>query len=393
MKTSRTSLRFLLPLFTAARLVITTSYRMVYPLLPAFRDGLGVSLELMSQAIAGRSLASALGPFIASLADSRGRKTGMLFGLGLFIAGTAVVVFWPTFPGFVLAMLLTGLGKFAFDPAMQAYLGDRVPYGRRGFALTLTELAWSGSFVVGIPLMGWVIARQSWLAPFPLLGLLTLLFLIVLARILPRDEKEEAQARPRFAASLRIVFTSRAALMGLAFTLLASAANESVNLVFGVWMEASFGLKLTALGAAAAVIGLAEIGGEGMVAGFADRLGKRRAVLIGLVLNSLAAVLLPLLGSSLSGAVFGLFVFYSTFEFAYVSSIPLMTEVLPQARATLMAVNITSASLGRASASLLAPVLYAFGFTFNAWGALFFNLLAFAALSRVRLVADGDRLP
>lgn len=388
MKSSRTSLRILLPLFTTARLVITTAFRMVYPLLPAFRDGLGVSLESISRALAGRSLAAALGPFVASLADSRGRKTGMLVGLALFVTGAATVVFWPTFPGFVLALILSGLGKYAFDPAMQAYIGDRVPYQRRGFTLTLTELAWSGSFVFGIPFVGWLIARNDWLAPFPLFILLGLVFILLFTLLLPKDEPEQAAARSNFATNLKTVFASQAALLGLTFTLFSSAANESINLVFGVWMEASFGLQLTALGFAAAVIGIAEIGGEGLVAAFADRWGKRRAVLIGLALNSLAALLMPVLGVTLYGAVFGLFLLYITFEFAFVSSIPLMTEILPTARATLMALNITSASLGRAGASLIAPSLFALSFSWNAAATIFLNILAMLALSRLHIAAE-----
>jgi len=363
---------------------------MVYPLLPAFRDGLGVSLEAISRAVAARSLAAAASPFIASLADSRGRKTGMLTGLGLFIFGASIVFFWPTFPGFVLALIFTGLGKYVFDPAMQAYLGDRVPYERRGLALTLTELAWSGSFVLGIPLMTWLIARNGWLAPFPFLAGMTLVFALIFYYMLPRDDLEDAKARQSLAANLRNVFQSKVALLGLSFTLLASAANESINLVFGVWIEASFGLRLGALGAAAAVIGIAEIGGEGLVATLADRLGKRRSIIIGLLLNSLAAFLLPTLGQSEIGAFAGLFLFYITFEFAFVSSIPLMTEIMPKARATLMALNITSASLGRALASLLAPMLYAFGFSLNTMSTVLFNLLAILALSQVHLRAESD---
>lgn len=389
MRASRHSLRILLPLFTAARLVITTAFRMVYPLLPAFRDGLGVSLEAISQALAGRSLAAAAGPFVASLADSRGRKTGMLIGLALFVFGAGIVLFWPTFSGFVLALIFTGLGKFAFDPAMQAYIGDRVPYSRRGLTLTLTELAWSGSFVLGIPVMSWLIARNSWLAPFPFLGLLTILFILLFAILLPKDEAEEAKKRPSLLANFRNVIASKTAVLGLSFTLFAAAANESVNLVFGVWMEASFSLRLSALGATAAVIGFAEIGGEGMVAGLVDRIGKRRAVFIGLTLNSLASLILPLVGRSQTGALIGLFLFYITFEFAFVSSIPLMTEILPKARATVMALNIAFASIGRALASLLAPLLYTFGFGFNTFVAVAFNLAAIAALSQVRVNSDN----
>src|SRR3990172_7933893 len=110
-------------LFTFIRMVFSTAYRMVYPFLPAFRDGLQVPLDTLTRAIGSRSLVAAfLGPLFASLGDSRGRKTGMLVGMGIFVLGTAVVVFWPTFPGFILALILTLVVKVTFDPTIQAYL-------------------------------------------------------------------------------------------------------------------------------------------------------------------------------------------------------------------------------------------------------------------------------
>ena len=80
--------------------------------------------------------------------------------------------------------------------------------------------------------------------------------------------------------------------MGVAFTI----ANEVVNLVFGVWMESSFGFKLTALGLVAVAIGLAEFCGELLVGGVVDRLGKVRAVALGLLANCVRLWLWLLLG-------------------------------------------------------------------------------------------------
>jgi predicted MFS family arabinose efflux permease len=166
--------------------------------------------------------------------------------------------------------------------------------------------------------------------------------------------------------------------------LFSSAANETVNLLFGVWLEDAFGLQIAALGAASAVIGLSELGGEGLVAAFVDRLGKPRAVALGLAVNSLGALALPLVGRSEAGALAGLFFFYISFEFTIVSSIPLMTEILPSARATVLALNVSGLSLGRALGALAGPQLYALGFGAVAAGAVAFNLLALLALWRMK---------
>jgi len=307
----------------------------------------------------------------------------MLFGVGLFTLGAALVVFWPTFWVLAVALSLATLGKYIFDPAMQAYLSDRISYQRRGLAIAVTEFGWSLAFILGVPLMGFLIARRGWMAPFPLLALLGALTFVGIVLMLPKDGKPRADRSPLW-ANFRSVLTYVPALAGLAVGLFASTANEVVNLIFGVWLEDSFGLKIAALGAASAIIGLSELGGEGLVAAFVDRLGKPRAVAIGLLANSLAALSLPFLGRTEAGALTGLFFFYISFEFTLVSCIPLMTEVLPGARATLMSFNVAALSLGRALGAPLAPLLYGFGFLAVAAGAVGFNLLALLALRKLQ---------
>ncbi len=65
--------------------------------------------------------------------------------------------------------------------------------------------------------------------------------------------------------------------------------NTVFTLVFGVWMEESYGLKITALGLAAAVMGFSELGGEGLAAWLSDRIGKERSAAAGLAANLLSA--------------------------------------------------------------------------------------------------------
>ena len=114
-------------------------HRMVYPFLAVFGRGLGVDLPALSIALTTRSAVGVFSPLLASVADTRGRRTGMLLGVLLFIIGTGIDVFWPTYPSFFLALIVTLLAKHIFDPSMQAYLGDQVPYERRGRVIGLTE--------------------------------------------------------------------------------------------------------------------------------------------------------------------------------------------------------------------------------------------------------------
>lgn len=375
-------LRYQLTLFTIIRTVINTMYRLVYPFLGVFARGLGVDIADLSLALTARSIIGTFGPFAATIADQRGRKFGMLLGLGIFTAGVSVVVFWPTFPGLAIALILSTMGKFIFDPVMQAYIGDRVPYERRGLAIAITEFGWSLAFIVGIPLMGFVISRSGWMAPFSLLALLGALMLVMLLFILPRDDHRPNPDSTVF-SNIRLVLASVPTLAGISIGLWASASNEVVNLIFGVWLEDAFALQIAALAGASAVIGFSELAGEGLVAVFVDKLGKPRAVAMGLVANCGAALLLPLIGRTPADALVGLFIFYITFEFTLVSIVPMMTEALPEARATVMAFNVSAFSLGRAIGAPLAPFLYQYGFAVTALGAVVLNIFALLALRRM----------
>jgi predicted MFS family arabinose efflux permease len=357
---------------------------MVYPFLGTFAGGMGISLQTASLPLTGRSLAGALGLLLAPVADRYGRKTGMLLGLGLFTIGVGVVAVYPSFFTFFLALVLANLGNQVFLPAVQAYLGDRIAYRRRGAVLALTEMSWSLSFILLVPLIGLLIGWFGWPAPFWLLTGLALVVLAVVVRVVPKDSPHPSE-RGGVWRGLGQVVSSRMAWMVILFNLGITMGNEVVNLVFGVWMYDQFQLNIAALGLAAAVVGGAELLGETATAALVDRIGKKRAVRAGVILTSIAALALPWLGQTLWGALLGLFFFYLSFEFTLVSYIPMVTEVLPGARATLMAVNLAASSVGRALGALAGPALYAAGFGANAITALALNALALLALSQIHV--------
>jgi predicted MFS family arabinose efflux permease len=374
-------MRFQLAAFTLTRTVFNTSFRMVYPFLPVFARGLGVDISTMALAVTARSSAGLTSPLLGSIADLRGRKWTMLAALVLFAIGMSLIAAWPVFSMLVVGLVLSTIAKILFDPAMQAYLGDRVHYARRGLVIAVTEFGWSGAFLVGVPIVGWVIQTRGWTAPFPWLAALGFAAAGLLWVVLPPDIPPQGSS-PAWSAGFHAVIRNRPALAGLTFGMLVSLANEVINIVFGVWLEDAFGLQVVALGAASAVIGLAEFGGEGLVAGLSDRLGKRRAVAWGVGLNALACMVLPLLGRSLPTALAGLFFFYITFEFTLVSTIPLMTELAPGARGFLMGSNVGSQAAGRAIGAFVGPALFAGGLITNSIFAAALDLLGLILLVR-----------
>ena len=366
-------------LLTLIRVTLNTAHRMIYPFLAIFARGIGVDLATVSALVANRALFGAATPFIFPFLEARGRKFGMTLGIGLFVTGMALVVIRPSLFTLGAALILAMVGKAFFDPSVIAYLADHTPYERRGLVTALSEVSWSLAGIAGVPLMGFLIARFGWNSPFVAFSLLGV-FALTAILFLIKDTHQVEPHKDGALGNVRAIVTSPSVMAGLLIGVFSVMANEMVNLMFGVWLEDSFHLQIAALAAASAVIGLSELGGEGLVALFADRVGKVRATGLGIAANCVAALLLPVIGRTETGALIGLFFFYISFEVTVVSQIPLMSEVMPKARATTLSFNAAAHSLGRALGALSAPLLYALGFGAVTGAAIAANLLALVAV-------------
>ncbi|MBC8263052.1 MAG: MFS transporter [Anaerolineales bacterium] len=347
-----------------ARLILNTSRRFAYPFASALSRGLGVPLAAITSLIAVNQVTGVLSPVFGPLGDRWGYRVMMLAGLAMLTGGMLVGGLLPAYGVVLLGLFLAGLGKSVFDPALHAYVGERVPYQRRGRAIGMLEFSWAGSALLGIPLIGLLIERLGWRAPFFVLGGLGLLSIVALRALIPSDRHQQRGAKnlPGFREAWRQLSKERAALGALGFGLLISAANDNLFVVYGVWLESSFGLTIAVLGAATTVIGLAELLGEGLTASIADRLGLKRAIATGSILSALSYILLPLMGRTLPLALIGLFITFLTFEFTIVTAISLFTEILPNARATMMSSSVAAISIGRVIGALVGgPVWLAGG--------------------------------
>jgi DHA1 family inner membrane transport protein len=325
---------------------------------------LGVPLAAITSLIAVNQVTGVLSPVFGPLGDRWGYRLMMLAGLTMLTGGMLAGGLLPTYSVVLLALVLAGLGKSVFDPALQAYVGERVPYQRRGLAIGMIEFAWAGSALVGLPLVGLLIEHVGWQSPFFVLGGLGLLSLVALAILIPDDGHRQrgSDGPPSFHEAWQQLSRERAALGALGFGLLVSAANDNLFVVYGLWLESTFGLSVAVLGAATTVIGVAEFLGEGLTASVADRLELKRAIVAGLVLSALSYILLPLMGRTLSSALIGLFITFLTFEFTIVTAFSLFTEILPSARATMMSSNVAAISIGRVIGTLVGgPVWLAGG--------------------------------
>jgi len=372
---------------TFARLILNTARRFPYTFAPVLSRGLNVPLTAVTGLIAVNQITGFIGIFFGPIADRLGYRVIMLTGLALLVVGMFAGGILPFYGVIIVALFLAGLGKSIFDPALQAYVGERVPYNRRGRVIGMLEICWAGSTLVGIPLVALLIDRLGWRSPFFVLGGLGLLGLLILRRLIPRKKKVSARSETHRQRSIlsawmeifgawRQLAREPVVLGVLGFAFFISASNDNLFVVYGAWLEQSFGLSVIALGVGTSVIGMAELSGEILTATLADRLGLSRSVTVGLILNIICCAMLPFLGDTLFLSLTGLFFIFLTLEFTIVSALSFCTEVVPGARATMMSAFFAAAGLGRVVGALMGgPVwmgggIYATGFVSAGAGAL-----------------------
>lgn len=346
-----------------ARLVLNTARRFAYPFAPALARGLDVPLTHVTSLVALNQGAGLLSPVVGPMADRWGPRTMMLVGLGCLATGMLGAAALPFYATVLVALALAGLGKSCFDPALQAFVGARVRWERRGLAIGLMEFGWAGSSLIGIPMVGWLIQRHGWRAPFSLLGALALAALLLLAVLLPR--LRVARSAPAGSVSLlatwKRLLRRRAAVGALGYSVCFSMANDTLFVVYGAWLERDFHLPLAALGGATMAIGAAELLAELLTALLSDRIGLARAAVGGVALTAAAYLAMPVVAQSLPLALAALFVVFLAFEFTVVTALSLITEILPDARGTMMGALGATGSTGRMLGALTGGYVWLWG--------------------------------
>ena len=348
---------------TLCRFVLNTARRFAYPFAPALSRGLGVPLTAITSLIAINQATSVLGLFFGPVADRLGYRLMMLTGMALLVIGMFAGGFFPFYGVILIALFLAGLGKSIFDPALQAYVGARVPFHRRGLVIGFLEFSWAGSTLLGIPAIALLIDRLGWRSPFFVMGGLGLLGILILRILIEKGGQKDPQEHSLllFKNAWRLLLRERAALGALFYSFLVSTANDNLFVVYGAWLENRFSLSIVALGFGTAAIGIAELTGETMTAALADRVGLKRSLLGGLVVCIICYGILPYLAQTLGLALVGLFLIFLSFEFMIVTGLSLITEVLPSARATMMASYLAAGGIGRVMGALIGGPIWLAG--------------------------------
>lgn len=347
-----------LGILLVGRIAFNTAFRVVYPLLAFLAGGLGVSLGTASLLVTMQVGATLLSPLGGWLSDTRGERLTMRLGLAGFCAGALICALATGFAPFLLGYGLIGLGTALFMPASQSYASERTSYAERGRVLGLLELSWALAALVGVAgLTQLVVAQDSWApAYWALFGVGAATFALVLT--LPGGN---AEARRAGGAAVRAepgALGQPGVWAALGFVVCQLLAVELIFVVYAAWLERDFAATTVQLGQVFALLGVVELAGSSAAALLTDRVGKRRAVLLGFALTAGLIGLLPLSSGSWWLFLTLFLLFDLCFEFAIVSVFPLVSGLARRGRGTVMAATVAAVGVGRVVGSLLGPRLF-----------------------------------
>ena len=336
-----------------ARSAANGALRVVYPFLPVIARGLGVSPAALSSLIALRNLGGLATPVVARLSERRGRRWMMLVAMGAVTLGCTLTASSSVFLFAGIGIVVVGFAVPAFAIPMQAWFGDRVPYSERGRVFGITELTWSVGLLAVVPISGFLIERTSWRAPFILVAVASAIGTVAVTQGIGSDRPQERVER-----SLKLTLPR---VRILATAMLFSIAAEIPFIVYGQWLEGSFGLSVAGIGTFTIAVVIAELLGEGLVTVYADRWGLRRMFLGGLLVSGLAYLAFSLTGSALVLATIVVIVWIASFEVTVVAAIPFASEMATEARERLLSLFTVMIATGRAVGALIAQPLFTTG--------------------------------
>jgi MFS transporter, DHA1 family, inner membrane transport protein len=346
---------------TGAKTVANTALRWLPLFLPTLERAFGATTTQLTTVLGVGELAGLSTVGVGSRLDNGNERVVLVSSLGL-VAASSVIALGGTTGSFAVAFFVLVLGVANYTVAGQAWISHRIPYERRARSMGLFETSWAFALLIGAPIVAVLINVFGWRGPFVALALASSIATVVVATSLPRAPRpivlvEAGPSTPDSTPRRRTPITPAAWLVMIGSALIAMA-GLSVFVVSGSWLDSSFGVSTGGIGAVAIGFGAIELVASLTSAGLADRVGKLRSTLAGAFMLLVGLGIMVDAGDRLIVGLGGLLVFLLGFEFAFVTSLSLVSEAMPDARGTTLAVSNAVGTVARASGAILSGWLF-----------------------------------
>ncbi len=350
--------RYLLLTLAGIQFSHILDFMIMMPLGPILIKAFGISTHEFGLLVASYSFSAAVsGLLAATFIDRFERKRLLLTIFGLFGLATLACGLAPGYAMLLIARGLAGTFGGVMGAMVQTIIGDVIPFSRRARASGIVATAFSLSTVAGVPLSLWLANHFQWRAPFILIAALSVVFILVGARILPQLRyhiSDKKRAHP-FSAMFEVLREANH-LNALLFSALLIFSGFTVIPYITIYAVGNVGISLRDIPFIYLAGGTATLFTARLIGHWADLRGKIKIYRV-----VASAALLPLLVVTHIGAApLWLWLVCTTAFFVLVSGrmIPAMAIITsaaqPKLRGTFMSLNATVQSLSMGLATTLA---------------------------------------
>ena len=287
--------------------------------------------------------------------DRFGRKRFLVAGSLIMGTFTLLSAFATSFAVLVITRIVAGIGASVLFPNVTATVGDNFPYRERGTVMgTVIGLNTMAS-VIGVPLAGILAEATTWRVALGMVGVLS-----IAASLLLFWKLRPAQTplnELRVAELYRSIVTNRSALAAVGSSFLGSLYWFTWTTYIVVFFEDEFGLSQGVASAYALTQGLGVLLGSQIGARVGTRIGHRPVVAGSVLVSGALLVLqtnigLPLLATALLNLVVS-----AVIGARFASNTTLLTEQVPEARGTLLAVSASVTAAGIVAGATIGGII------------------------------------
>jgi len=274
--------RLLLPLYLGVT-VGPMSTGGTFNLIPVLTDYFGVSLSL-----AGLAVTLYMLPFVISqvvsgaVTEMLGASRALLLGFLIFSTSSLIAALVPSYPSFLAARAIQGLGGGLILPVSMAMAAEQVPSNRTATAIGGIQAAMAVGMALGPAAAGLFAGQLDWRGFYFFLAVAGVIAGGVVAIAYPSRLRQAGWRNPLRPLLLALSVSGIWVVYLAGF--LSFLANAGVSIFVAVWLQRSGLTGPVGSGLLISIPGVAGIFIAPMAGSLGDRWGDRRLISFGVVL-------------------------------------------------------------------------------------------------------------
>ena len=287
----------------------------------------------------GIAVAVLAGPY----SDRIGRKPFLVIGPLVMGLATLAAAAAPSFALIVAARIAAGVGSAVIFPNSNATVADVFPFRERGRAIGAVIGMNTMASVIGVPVAGIVAEATSWRVSVGIVGALAVVAAIVLLVWMPNAPGTNRESRIR--ALYALIVRDRSAMSAIASSFLGALLWFTWATYIVVFFQRTYALSEGLASTYALTTGLGVLFGSQIGGRLGDRTGHRRIVAGSVLITGALLVVQTNLPLPLAAAGALNLLLSTVIGARFATNNALMTEQVPEARGTMLALSASVAGL------------------------------------------------